>query len=149
VIDLRVVKTAARVIPEVKVRSWNLKEKREEIGEANAGDEMLVSSGDKAGTNLVKSAFTNKPTRIGHIPLRSQAEGDAIAQGHLERSSLGFQVARGICRGVPTMKPGSMLEFEKVPKECSGTYRVVNVIHHFGKEGMVSRFEARRNTMPG
>ncbi len=148
VIDMRVVRTAARVIPEVRVRSWNMKDKQEELGEAKAGDETLVANDGKAATEVVKTSFSDQPTRIGHVPLRSQSEGEAIAKGRLERSSLGFQVAKGICRGVPTMKPGSVVEFENVPSECKGTYRVVNVVHRFGKEGMVTHFEARRNYVP-
>lgn len=131
-VEVRVVRTAGRVIPNVVIQSWNTKKKSAFVGKATAK------------VKPVQQAFKDRPITFGDYPVSSQSEADALAKGLVETSANGFMVLRARCRGFPMLKPGSNVEIEQLPADYGGTYKVINVTHRYNTEGLISDFDARR-----
>jgi uncharacterized protein involved in type VI secretion and phage assembly len=61
--------------------------------------------------------------------VKSQAEGEAVAQALLDRLANAYVAAEGICDGDPRIKAGAVVNVSGVGEKFSGTYRVASATH--------------------
>ena len=66
---------------------------------------------------------------IATEPVKSQAEGQALAQALLDRLANGYIAAEGVCDGNPQIKAGAKVSVFRVGQKFSGTYRVAASTH--------------------
>lgn len=77
----------------------------------------------------VQKAFDGATVHIATEPVKSQAEGQAVAQALLDKLANGYIAAEGVCDGNPHIRAGSALQVKGLGTKFSGTYRVAAATH--------------------
>jgi len=77
----------------------------------------------------VASAFDGASAHIASEPVKSQSEGQAVAQALLDRLANAYVAAEGVCDGDPRIKAGAKVSVSGVGEKFSGTYRVSSATH--------------------
>jgi phage protein D/phage baseplate assembly protein gpV len=77
----------------------------------------------------VAHAFENATLHVATEPVKSKAEGDAIAQALLDKLANGYIAAEGVAPGNPKIKAGSKVNVSGVGGRFSGTYLVAMSMH--------------------
>jgi phage protein D len=77
----------------------------------------------------VAEAFTGAELHIATEPVKSEAEGTALAQALLDKLANGYIAAVGACDGNPAVRAGAIVRVSGVGKSFSGTYRVAASTH--------------------
>lgn len=138
-------------VSEVQVRGWSVKEKKEIVGKAAAGDVYSKMGGDKSGGEVATGKYgQGKIVTVVHSdPLESQEEADAIAKARLNELSLNFITGDAIVEGDTAIKSNCVVEFKAVGKKFEGLYYVINAIHiirpgNDKSNGYTTRFSFRR-----
>ncbi|PJF45064.1 MAG: type IV secretion protein Rhs [Phototrophicales bacterium] len=113
----------------VKVRGWNIKEKKAILGQASSSKtspEIGISGwgGSKAQSAL--SAATEIETRY---IVYSQADANDVATAILNDLNSGYIEADGEAFGNPKLKAGATIQIEKLGTRFSGKYKLTTVRH--------------------
>jgi phage protein D len=66
---------------------------------------------------------------IATEPVKSQSEGQAVAQALLDTLANGYIAAEGVCDGNPSIKAGAAIKVTGIGDKYSGTYRVAAATH--------------------
>ena len=74
-------------------------------------------------------AFGSAALHIASEPVKSQSEGDAVAQALLDKLANGYIAAEGVSNGNPQIKAGVAVQVSGVGNKYSGTYRVAAATH--------------------
>jgi phage protein D len=95
---------------------------------------VSVSSPDQVAQigvdrQTVASAFDGAAAHIASEPVKSQAEGEAVAQSLLDLLANAYVAAEGVTDGDPKIKAGAKVKVTGVGQKFSGTYRVASVTH--------------------
>jgi phage protein D len=77
----------------------------------------------------VQSAFDGASVHIATEPVESQAEGQAVAQGLLDKLANAYVAAEGVCDGNPRIRAGATIAVTGVGQKFSGDYRVGSATH--------------------
>jgi phage protein D len=77
----------------------------------------------------VASAFDGASLHIATEPVKTQAEGQALAQALLDKLANGYIAAEGITDGNPKVRAGAKVSVTGVGQTFSGTYRVATATH--------------------
>jgi phage protein D len=77
----------------------------------------------------VAGAFDGAVTHIATEPVKSQAEGTAVAQAFLDKLANAYVAAEGVTDGNPSIKAGAKVVVSGVGEKFSGTYRVASATH--------------------
>jgi Rhs element Vgr protein len=77
----------------------------------------------------VANAFAEATMHVATEPVKSAAEGNALAQAVLDKLANGYIAAEGVTLGNPRIKAGVMVQIKGVGSSFSGTYRVATSTH--------------------
>ena len=77
----------------------------------------------------VADAFDGASVHIATEPVKSHAEGTAVAQALLDRLANAYIAAEGVTDGNPAIRAGTTVAVTGVGSAFSGTYRVVRATH--------------------
>jgi Rhs element Vgr protein len=77
----------------------------------------------------VANAFDDATMHVATEPVKSAAEGNALAQAVLDKLANGYIAAEGVTPGNPRIKAGVMVQVKGVGSSFSGTYRVATSTH--------------------
>jgi phage protein D len=79
--------------------------------------------------DAVTGAFAEAAVHVATEPVKTKAEGDALAQALLDKLANAYVGAEGIARGHPGIKAGTEVHVTGVGERFSGTYRVSTSTH--------------------
>jgi phage protein D len=118
--------TAIQQVHEVTLRAGDPK--------ANSPISVSVSSPDQiaeigVSRGEVVSAFGAASAHIATEPVKSQSEGQAVAQALLNLLANAYVAAEGVTDGDPRIKAGAKVQISGVGQKFSGTYRVASATH--------------------
>ena len=117
-------------INEVRVKGWDVSQKKEIIGKATKGKGMPEIGQEGPGGDVAKKAFGDDASELTVLArVKNQAEADTVAQAVLDQHSGAFVEAEGLCYGNYDIKPGSKVELSALGKRFNGKYRVTQVTH--------------------
>ncbi len=129
--------SSAQQVTEVKVRSWDPRNKKALIGSAPAGSAHAVVS-----TTPKKLASTFNA--VGHLahdrPLATQAEADTAAQAIAEHIGSSFVEAEGTASGNAKLRAGTAVSIAGVPPQFAGKYTLTQARHVFDDDGYRTHF---------
>ena len=77
----------------------------------------------------VASAFGGATAHIASEPVKSQSEGQAVAQALLDLLANAYVAAEGVTDGDPRIRAGAKVTVSGVGEKFSGTYRVASATH--------------------
>ena len=77
----------------------------------------------------VAQAFDGATAHIATEPVKSQAEGTAVAQALLDKLANAYIAAEGVTDGNPEIRAGTKVTVGGVGQAFSGTYRVASATH--------------------
>ncbi len=77
----------------------------------------------------VAAAFDGASVHVASEPVKSRAEGEALAQALLDKLANGYIAAEGIAPGNPKIRAGAKVKVSGVGTKFSGTYRVATSTH--------------------
>lgn len=131
---------------EVSVRGWSVKDKKDLVGQAKAGDEGGSMGGQETGPALVDGAFGAAVHALGSWPTATQAEADQLAKACLDDLALGLIVGDGLSWGRTDIRSGRVIEIDGVGQRFGGQYYLNSVSHRYTRRrGYETRFTVRRN----
>lgn len=112
----------------VVVRGWDIRQKKEIVGTASAGDIDLIGGG-QSGAALSESKFGEQIAYITDVPVSSQAMANEVAKAEINR--LARQFVRGTCvvDGDDEIFAGAIIEFEGLNSGYNGKWYVVSTRH--------------------
>ena len=96
--------------------------------------DVTVSSPDQIAQigvdrEAVAGAFAGGSAHIATEPVKSQSEGEAVAQALLDLLANAYVAAEGVTDGDPRIKAGAKVTVSGVGEKFSGTYRVASATH--------------------
>jgi len=118
------------MVQKVVVRGWDIKAKKEIVGQASASDVTSIGGGQIGAS--VASKFGESTAYITDVPVSSQAQANEVAKAEMER------IARQFCRGSCTItgndqvRAGATVEFSGLPKGQNGKFYVMSTRHVIG-----------------
>lgn len=116
--------TSVQQVEEVTVRSYDPKSKKLIEASAKAPNQI-------ARIGLQRSAVkrTGSTVHVATEPVKTQAEGNALAQALLDKLANGYIAAEGTAQGNPRIKAGAKVKINGVGTTFGGTYRVATSTH--------------------
>jgi phage protein D len=131
---------------EVKLQSWNVKDKKAVLGDSKAGDEVSSMGGQSSGAVIAQSAFGNAITVVSDQPVEAQAEADQIAKARFNELVLELISGEGLCRGRTDLRAGKVIKIDGIGKRFGGQYYVTSAVHRYSTaSGYLTEFTVRRN----
>jgi uncharacterized protein len=131
---------------EVKVQSWNIKDKKSLIGNSKSGAEVSKMGGQSSGAQIVQRAFGAAADVVIDQPVAAQAEADQIAKARFNELILGLITGEGKCQGNTDLRAGKVIRIDGIGRRFGGQYYVISAIHRNSPEGgYVTEFRVRRN----
>ncbi len=138
-LSLRATVTAAGQVPEVEVRGWDVKQKKEVVASVPA----KTSSAELADVTPVKLANTfGSPKFVEAAPtLVTSSQVQSRAKALADRLASGFAELEGVVHGNPRMKAGEAVTLRQMGSPFDGKYTLSAVRHDFAADtGYVTSF---------
>jgi phage protein D len=122
----RSIVTSAEQVKEVKVRGWDMRQKREVVGAAPAETKTATIGVKPADL----AAEFGSPDYLGvGVPYASQAEVDAAARAIAEQIAGAFAEFEGVARGNPKLRAGKAVSLGLVKQPFDGQYVLTTTRH--------------------
>lgn len=138
--------TTMRQAPEVELRGWNPKDKREITSRSGPSDESSQMSGEALGPAATRDAFGDCRQVSVSEPVQGQEEADQVARGKLREMALSYVTGDGFCIGMPELRAGTVVKVEGLGSRFSGRYYVTSTDHSFKPgTGYRTAFSVKRN----
>lgn len=118
--------TAVQQVSKVSLLAHDPKTKEVIQGTASAPVQIAQIG---VGRDAVTGAFDEATVHVATEPVKSKAEGDALAQALLDKLANGYISAEGTAPGNPRIRAGATLKVSGVGTKFSGTYRVSASTH--------------------
>ena len=118
--------TATQQVEQVTLSAQDPKTKQAIDVTASSPEQIAKIGVDRA---TVAGAFDGGDVHIATEPVKSQAEGTAVAQALLDKLANGYIAAEGVSDGNPSIKAGVAIEVTGLGQKYSGTYRVAAATH--------------------
>lgn len=131
-LSFRCALTAAEQVTEVKVRSWDPKQKKEIVGSSPA---KTSATGLDTTPAQLGSKFGSPVHYATSIPFATQAECDAAAAARAEGIGGASATFDGVAIGTILLKAGSAVSLGQVGKPFDGKYRLTSARHHYDPDG--------------
>jgi phage protein D len=139
--------TTVGQVNEVIVKGWNPTTREAITGRAQSGDETTQMGGQQTGAAVAAASFGNTKTFIVDMPVRSQTEADQIAMAAFNDLVMDFITGEGKAVGNTGIRAGSVIELTKLGNRFSGLYYVTSSSHIIDKQGYVTKFNVKRNSI--
>lgn len=118
--------TAVQQVQQVTLRAQDPKA-NQAINVSVSSPDQIAQIGVDRGT--VASAFDGATAHIATEPVKTQSEGQAVAQALLNLLANAYVAAEGVTDGDPRIKAGAKVKVSGVGQKFSGTYRVASATH--------------------
>jgi uncharacterized protein len=122
----------AHQVNEVTVTGWDVSS-GQRINSTSAGFQQGPGSG-RRGTELLESALGRRTHQIGHLAVKNDDEGRALADATFDERQRRFVTATGTAEGNPLIRVGSHLTLSGLGPRFSNTYYVTKCCHRFDLE---------------
>lgn len=115
-------------VGKVVVRGWDIREKKEIVGQSDHSEVDKIGSGD-IGAGIATSKFGDSTAYITDVPVSSQAQANELAKAEMNR--LARQFAKGSCivEGTDGLRAGRLVEFSGLNMPHNGQYYIVSSRH--------------------
>jgi uncharacterized protein involved in type VI secretion and phage assembly len=124
--------TTSAQVSKVQVRGWNVKDKKEVLGEATRGSHVPKTGVPQSGGVLARNAHNvNAELLVNEPVVRTQGAAEKLAKAVADRLESRFIEAEGSASGDPKLLAGSTVKIEGVGTRFSGEYFVTSVTHRF------------------
>ena len=118
--------TAIQQVGEVTLMAHDPRTKQ--VIEARASTpEQIAQIG--VARDTVAHAFDDASLHVATEPVKSAAEGNALAQALLDKLANGYIAATGVAPGNPELKAGTKINVTGVGTKFSGSYRIAHSTH--------------------
>jgi phage protein D len=118
--------TGVQQVNEVVVRGWDPQTKQ--AIEATASQSPLSSTIGIARSALV-SALGGGSHRVGHRPVTTANEADALAKSLLAQLGNAYVEAHGTTKGDPRLRAGGSVKIDGIGQRFGGTYTLSSTVH--------------------
>ncbi len=125
--SMRMHYNSSDMVQKVIVRGWDVKAKKEIVGQASASDVTAIGGGDVGATLAGK--FGDSTAYITDVPISSQGQADSVAKSEMERIARQFCKGSSTVQGDDSIRAGSVVEFKGLPKGQNGKYYVISTRH--------------------
>jgi phage protein D len=117
------------------------------IGRATAGSERGQEPQKRTASQVANSRSGLKTLVITNVVVNSVEHANAIALSKLNSASDTFIEGNGECIGLPQIRPGITIYFDKMGKWFTGKYYVKAATHTINESGYRTRFTVKRNAI--
>jgi len=128
---LRAAVSAAEQVGEVRVRSWDWRQKQPLIGAAPAGTSSAQVATDPS---TVAGLFNSPPLIATTTPFATQTSVDAAAQALAQDAAAPFATLEGVALGSPKLRAGASVSLGLVGDPFDGKYVLTSTRHRFDSE---------------
>jgi uncharacterized protein involved in type VI secretion and phage assembly len=118
--------TATQQAQQVTLAAFDPKTKQAIGATASSPDQVARIGVERSA---VASAFDGADIHIATEPVKSQSEGQAVAQALLDKLANGYIAAEGVSDGNPSIRAGTCVQVSGVGQKFSGLYRVAAATH--------------------
>jgi phage protein D len=133
----------AEQVDKVTVRGWDVKTKKEIVGQATSGEGAPAIGESKTGSALAKQTWGEATHFITDHPVDTQGVAEHLAQSTLDDLAASFVHATGRCNGDPKLKAGGQISVTGVGDRFKGTYYVTAAEHRISAaDGHMTSFTA-------
>ncbi|WP_238652821.1 phage late control D family protein [Paenibacillus piscarius] len=129
---------------QVKVKGWDVKEKKELVAEAKTGDETTKMGGKESGFSLSAKAVGESPIAIMAENLLDMNEAKVRAAAAYNSRLRDFIAGEGMCWGNPQLRAGQTVKLLGMGERFSGIYYIVSTVHKFDSKGYTTTFKVKR-----
>lgn len=137
----RFVADLAHQITEVTTAGWDV-DGAQRITGTSSGSNLGPGSG-RTGSTVLGDKFGRRSEHIGHPPVATKAQAQAVADAAFDRRARRFVVAHGTAEGNPQLRVGTNVKITGTSKRFDNTYYVVHACHRFDLvRGYETDFEA-------
>jgi len=144
--SVRFVADLAHQVTAVTSAGWNPL-----TGQAVSGHSRGVNFGPgrgRRGASLLQPALGERVEHVGHIPVTTDAEAQALADTVCDQRARGFVRAEGSASGHPGIRVGSHLHLRGASRRFENTYYVVSTHHRYDvHQGYLTDFTAESSAL--
>ncbi|MDZ7754058.1 MAG: contractile injection system protein, VgrG/Pvc8 family [Gammaproteobacteria bacterium] len=144
--SVRFIADLAHQVSEVTCAGWN-----PVAGQAVSGRGSGVNLGPgqgRRGFDLLRDAVGDRSEHVGHIPVTTDEEAQALADTVFDQRARGFVCAEGTAGGHPNIRVGSHLQLGGVSARFENTYYVVSTHHRYDvRSGYLTDFKAESSAL--
>lgn len=141
-LDLRVSTTIMGQVGAAEALGWDPAEQRAIAKQATAPRSTM--GGRKTGLELADALYKAQVTAATGSAIARDDHAEQVAAAELEELALGHVTCSGRLLGVPTLRPGAILEVAVTSRRVSGNYFLTRVTHSWSPDGFYTRFDGRR-----
>jgi phage protein D len=134
-------------ISKVEVRGWDVANKKEIVGTAQAGDEPGRDANRSSGADVIKSLCKDAGELKIRIPVYSLQEAKQHAEGVLKKRAEQFVQGGGESIGVPDILADKNIQLLGLGKKFSRTYYVEQSTHTLSTSGYRTTFKVKDTTI--
>ncbi|OKP83649.1 phage late control D family protein [Paenibacillus sp. P32E] len=128
----------------VKVKGWDVKEKKELEAEAKTGDETTKMGGTESGFSISAKAIQESPISIMAENLLDMSEAKTLASAAYNSRLRDFIAGEGMCWGNPLLRSGQTVKLMGMGDRFSGIYYIVSTVHKIDSKGYTTTFKVKR-----
>ncbi len=131
----------------VKVRGWDIKNKKAITSTASKGSETTKMTGKESGYEMSESAFTDfsaSSVSIVDNMIIDATDAENIAKAKYNSMLKEFLTGEGKSTGNPKLKAGKTIEIKGIGERLSGVYYVISSVHSITNGVYSTIFKVRR-----
>ncbi len=137
--------TSAEQVSAVEVRSWDYTQKKLITSTANS-EKVLTKTGNKHGSSIsTEYNLNNKPPKMTVVdqPVSTAKQAEVMAQALCDELGGEYIYADAKAEGNPKIRPGKVIELEKMSDRFNGTYYVTETRHFYNQRIYSTDFSVR------
>lgn len=144
--SVRFIADLAHQVSAVTCAGWNPLTGRSVSGRSSGVN--LGPGQGRRGFDLLRDAMGERSEHVGHIPVSSDDEAQALADTVFDQRARGFVRAEGTATGHPSIRIGSHLQLRGVSARFENTYYVVSTHHRYDvQSGYLTDFKAESSAL--
>ncbi len=144
--SVRFVVDLAHQVTAVTCAGWNPLTGREVSGRGS-GVNFGPGRG-RRGASLLQDAIGERLEHVGHIPVTTDDEAQALADTVFDQRARSFVCAEGTATGHPSIRVGTHLQLSGASPRFENTYYVVSTHHRYDvRQGYMTDFKAESSAL--
>jgi len=145
-LSVRFIADLAHQVTAVTSAGWNPLTGRAVSGRSQG--QNLGPGRGRRGASLLQEAFGERIDHVGHVPVTTDDEAQALADTVFDRRARGFVCAEGSAAGHPSIRVGSHLQLRGIGPRFENTYYVVSTHHCYDRmQGYMTHFRAESSAL--
>jgi phage protein D len=140
--DVRV--ASAEQVSSVQVNSWDYSQKKL-ISETASKEQLITETGNGNGSSVAQKFKMKLPPKMIVVdqPVATAPEAKQMAQALCNELGGEFVTADAKAIGDPRIRPGKVVELEKLGTRYSGKYYITETHHHYIQRNYTTNFAVR------